>query len=412
MTLKQRHDCRLCHGEGLIPVLELTPTPPANAFVTEAERHHPQPCYPLTLMFCPTCHHLQLQEVLDAATLFRHYLYVSGTSPAFVRHFTRYADQLRGLAALEAGALVVEIGSNDGTMLRRFRQHGCRVVGVDPAIEIGREATASGIPTITAFFTRSVAAGIVEREGKARCIVANNVLAHVDDLDEILHGVRLLLADDGLFAFEVSWFADVIDHCLFDTIYHEHLDYHTVAPLRRFLRRHEMELVGALPQQSHGGSIRCLVRHRRSAGEIDASVAQAIARERSLGLDRPETIRAFGRHIDAAGARLQQLLAGLTQKGRRIIAYGAPAKATTLMYHFDIDSPTIEAIIDDNPRKQGRYSPGKHLPIVDASILEHDPPDCILILAWNFAEAIMEKLAAFRAGGGRILVPLPQPRLI
>lgn len=405
MTIRRRNDCRLCHSEALTPVLALTPTPPANAFVTDHRQE--QSCYPLTVNFCAECHHLQLREVLDPEVLFRHYLYVSGTSPHFVRHFARYADEICARLQLGSDDLVFEIGSNDGTLLRQFQRHDCRILGIDPAIEISRAASEAGVPTITGFFSAAKAEKIRDRHGQARAIVANNVLAHIDDLDDIIQGVRTLLTDDGLFAFEVSWFADVVEKTLFDTIYHEHLDYHTVAPLRRFFRRHRMELVAAIPQPTHGGSVRCLACHRHTNPTIEPSVEQAVARERALGLDRPETVRAFSERIDDTGEQLRQLLAKLTSEGKRIIAYGAPAKATTLMFHFDIGPPAIEAIIDDSPLKQGRYSPGKHLPIIDSAVLERDPPDYILILAWNFASAIMEKLTRFRAGGGKFIIPLP-----
>jgi len=233
---RTRESCRLCSSRALERVLSLTPTPPANAFVTAVERDRPQPVFPLDLHFCRDCGHVQLLTVVDPRVLFENYVYVSGTSPVFVRHFEAYADDVMRYFSLEHGALAVDIGSNDGTLLGFFQKAGLRILGIDPAKAIAEAATARGIPTIAGFFTPASAARIRAEHGPAAVITANNVFAHIDDLSGVTEGVRSLLSPDGVFVFEVSYLVDVIEKTLFDTIYHEHLCYHSVRPLIPFFR--------------------------------------------------------------------------------------------------------------------------------------------------------------------------------
>ena len=393
-------------------MLSLAPTPLANAFVTKEALAQPQPVYPLDVYFCEDCAHAQLLDVVDPAVLYRHYVYVSGTSPVFVRHFQDYAAHVTERFQIPAGGLVVEIGSNDGTLLRCFKERGMRVLGIDPAEEITRATIASGIDAVVGFFTPGLARGIRAAQGPAAVIAANNVIAHIDDLSGVMDGVRELLADDGVFVFEVSYLVDVIEKNLFDTIYHEHLDYHSVKPLIGFFRSHGLELIEARRVDSHGGSLRGVVQRAGGPRPVDASVADAVHQEQALGLDRADTLRAFAGHIDDVKRELTGLLRGLKQQGKRIAAFGAPAKATTLMYHFGIEPGLVDFIVDDSPLKQGLYSPGMHIPVVPSSELYAQKPDYVIILAWNFALPIIDRHAAFRGQGGRFIVPLPRVEVI
>ena len=403
----RRTTCRLCGGSHLSEVLKLEPTPPANAFVSIAQRDQLQPTFPLDIFFCEDCHHLQLLDVVDPAVLFENYVYVSGTSPVFVKHLEDYVAFVVNKYAPAVGSLVFDIGSNDGTLLKAFNKVGYRVLGVDPAHDIAAQASADGIETINGFFSSAMAGDIRCRHGAASVITANNVFAHIDDLDEVLDGVRDLLDDDGVFIFEVSYLVDVFEHTLFDTIYHEHLAYHGVGPLVPFMQAHNMELIGAVRVSSHGGSLRVVAQRAGGARAVSSSVSELVELEKKMGLDKAKTYRDFGNRIEVLKAELSSLLRRKKAEGRTIAAFGAPAKATTLMYHFCIGEDIIDFIVDDSPLKQGLYSPGMHIPVVPSRAIYDKKPDDIVILAWNFAVPIMEKHKAFKETGGTFIVPLP-----
>ena len=411
-SCRRRASCRLCGGVELTMVVSLTPTPPANAFVFPENRDKPQAVYPLDVFFCEACAHVQLLDVVDPARLFENYVYVSGTSPVFVRHFQDYARDIMGRIASPGGGLVVDIGSNDGTLLGFFKDAGMTVLGIDPATEIAEAATAAGIETISGFFSSALGRQIAAERGQASVITANNVIAHVDDIAGALEGIRALLAPDGVFVFEVSYLADVVEKTLFDTIYHEHLDYHSVKPLGRFLAAGGMELIEAVRTDSHGGSLRCTVQHAGRGREPGPSVKEMVKMEAKMGLDRARTFRRFADRIDKLGADLRSLLGRIRGGGGSIAGFGAPAKATTLMYHFGIGPETLDFIVDDSPLKQGLLSPGLHIPVLPTSALYERKPDYALILAWNFAPAIMVKNAAFREAGGRFIVPVPDIEVV
>jgi SAM-dependent methyltransferase len=403
-----RTTCRLCRASDLTKVLSLTPTPPANAFVAETELSAPQPAFPLDVWLCEGCGHLQLLDVVDPRILYAHYVYVSGTSPVFVRHFEQYAQFVRSRFSPAPGSFALDIGSNDGTLLRFFKDAGHRVLGVEPAEEISEASRRAGIPTLTGFFGEALADRIVSEHGQAAVVTANNVIAHIDDLAGVMRGVQRLLAPDGVFVFEVSYLVDVLEKTLFDTIYHEHLDYHSVEPLEPFFQSCGLQLIEALRVDSHGGSLRGVVQRAGGPRKVGASVGALIEAERAMGLRQAETFRTFGARIAKVGSELTALLARLKREGKRIAGFGAPAKATTLLYHLGITPQLVDFIVDDSPLKQGRYTPGMHIPVLPARALYDRGVDYAVILAWNFAEPIMKKHSAWRDGGGRFIVPLPK----
>lgn len=406
--LVRRDTCRLCSSRSLDKVLSLTSTPPANAYVRAENLGQPQQYFPLDLFFCQGCGHVQLLDIVNPETLFGEYLYVSGTSPSFVRHFGEYADDLTTRVKFKPDSMVVDIGSNDGTMLHFFQQRGIKVLGIDPARNLAQTATQRGIETLPMFFDSSLAREIRKDRGPATLITANNVFAHADDLHDLVSGVRELLSPDGLFSFEVSYLADVCEKTLFDTIYHEHLSYHTVGPLISFFHRHDLELIDTVRIGAHGGSLRGIVQHRGGPHVMDTSVTQLLKHERQLGVDKQETLIRFGNRIDAVRQELVSLVVALKSGGKSIAAYGAPAKATTLMHHFQLGREAVDFVVDDNPLKQGWFTPGHHIPILSPDIIYQRRPDYLLVLAWNFANSIMANHARYAADGGRFIVPLPQ----
>ena len=399
--------CRLCNSSELELVIQLTPTPPANAFVKSNRVEIEQSVFPLDIFFCKNCSHVQLLDVIDPKILFSEYVYVSGTTPLFVEHFRRYASDVVTQFTPKVGSLVVDIGSNDGTLLSFFKKAGMSVLGIDPARRIVEEANRNGIETLGGFFNQSLAEKILVSKGPASIITANNVFAHADDLEGIIQGVRSLLAPDGIFIFEVSYLADVIEKTLFDTIYHEHLSYHSVGPLQRFFAHNGMNMFGAYRVDTHGGSLRGICQLADGPYSDDGTVSELITLEQIHALHQVETFRNFARGIEVLKYELNTLLEQLKSDGKKIAGYGAPAKATTLMYHFNIGLDVVDFIVDDSPLKQGLYSPGRHIPIVSSYQIEKQPPNFLLVLAWNFAEAIISNNQNYQKKGGQFIIPLP-----
>lgn len=421
MDAHVRTTCRLCGSSDLRRVLSLPATPPANEYISLLELpllplmdDSPQQCFNLYWAMCRTCAHIQLPVVVDPERLFRNYKYVSGTSKVFVQHFEEYADTLVARYGLGPDALVVEIGSNDGTLLRALRGRMVSVLGVDPATEIAEKASDSGIPTLPVFFNATTACDIRRNVGPADIIVANNVFAHADDLAGMLFAVRGLLKRGGSFVFEVGYVADVIDGTLFDTIYHEHLSYHGIIPLVRFLDSLGFQVRDVESIPTHGGSIRVHCCDSEELIETPSSVLELIDRETLMGLvpgfdDIPDAIQKMEWRIEHTGVLLCADIRNAHKAGLRVAAFGAPAKATTLMYRFGLGADVIEYVIDDSPLKQGMYTPGKLVPIVPSSYLytSDTRPDVVVILAWNFADSIMATHKAFLDSGGTFIVPLP-----
>jgi SAM-dependent methyltransferase len=404
----RRDTCRLCNSRRLDEVLSLQPTPPANAFVSADKTSVEQPVFPLDLFLCQDCGHVQLLDVVDPRVLFENYVYVSGTSPVFVKHFEDYAADILARFQPPQGTLVVDIGSNDGTLLSFFQKAGHAVLGVDPARDIAREASERGIETRCDFFSPALGASLRHDRGPAHIITANNVFAHADDLRGIVEGIRTLLAPDGVFVFEVSYLVDVIEKTLFDTIYHEHVAYHSVKPLKAFFAANGMELISAERIDSHGGSLRGVAQRAGGPHPVQESVSHLMALEASLGLDQTTVLRQFGARIDLVKSKLTSLLQALKADGKSVAGFGAPAKATTLMYHFGIGPDVIDFIVDDSPLKQNLFAPGMHIPILPSQAIYDRKPDAVVILAWNFAAPIMNNHARYLENGGQFIVPLPE----
>ena len=390
-------------------IMSLGPTPLANAFLGADEVGKQQEHFPLDVHICKDCGHVQLLDVVDPEILFRNYVYVSSTSPVYVEHFRRYAQAMLGMTSMPPGSTIVEIGSNDGTLLRFFKNAGMHVLGIDPARAIAADATKKGIETLPEFFNLTLARKLRRQVGEVSLVVANNVFAHADDLHTIVDGVTHLLGPDGVFVFEVSYLLDVFEKTLFDTIYHEHLSYHSVKPLVGLFQRHSMELFDVIRVDSHGGSIRGITKRKGGRLPKQASVDELIVLEESLGLHDPDAYGKLFTNVQNLKVDLGNILRRLKAEGKKIVGYGAPAKATTLMFHFGLGRDVLDYIIDDSPLKQGLYSPGHHIPIVPSSYLYDDShkPDYVLILAWNFANPIISKHKDFLDLGGHFIIPLP-----
>lgn len=407
-----RETCRLCDSTRLELVLPILPSPIGDAFVGQAQLTEKQNVYPLDTYLCLACGHLQNLDIVDPEILFRNYTYRTSISLGLVEHFRHYADTIVEELPLKSGSLVVEIGSNDGTLLKAFKTHSMRVVGVDPARAIAAAAAADGVPTLPEFFGPTVATDIKAANGPASLICANNVFAHADNLAELVRGVTTLLAPDGVFVFEVSYVLDMIDNMVFDTIYHEHVSHHALTPLEQFLRRFDLTLFDVGRSRSKGGSIRGFAQRLSSGRRAKTErILATMAEEQRRRIAEPPLYRAFFRAIEQRKEQTLSFLDGALAKGEKIAAYGASTTTTTLLYHFELGS-RIEFILDDNPVKQNTFSPGQHIPVLPSSEIYARRPDIVVVLAWIQADPIIRRHRQFIEQGGRFLIPLPNLEIV
>ncbi|HEX6309668.1 MAG TPA: class I SAM-dependent methyltransferase [Longimicrobiales bacterium] len=407
-----RTACRACGRPGLEPFLDLGMQPLANAFPRSPAEFADEARFPLAVYFCDECSLVQLADVIDPEVLFRDYIYVTGTSTTIAAHNVAYARTVADLLNLDGAALVIEVASNDGSLLRRFAERGVRTLGVEPASNIAALARASGVETVNEFFNLETARSLRERYGPAKAVIGNNVLAHVDDTRDFLAGFGALLDDGGLAIVEVPYVRDLVDRLEYDTVYHEHLCYFSVTALARVCDEVGLRIVRVDHVPVHGGSIRVYA-ERSSHGAAHApEVRSMMERERSDGLADIRAYRDLASAVARTRSELLDLLRRLRESGSTIAAYGAPAKGNTLLNYCGIGTDLVDYTVDRNALKVGRYTPGMHLPVLPVETLLERRPDYVLILAWNFADEIMEQQRAYREGGGRFILPIPQPRVV
>lgn len=410
MTISEAR-CRSCGNSGLEQVLSLGKTPLANALLTRAQLSLPEPVFPLELAFCPGCSLVQILETVPPETMFMSYPYFSSFSDTAVRNAQSIAERLIAERKLDATRLAVEIASNDGYLLQFYRRAGVPVMGIEPASNIAQVAERErGIPTVREFFDVKLARRLRNEGRRADVIHANNVLAHVPALNAVVEGIRILLKDDGVAVIEVPYVREMIERCEFDTIYHEHLCYFSVTALQRLFERHGLTLQNVERLPIHGGSLRLFAVPDGSA-EPSAAVAALIAEERASGIDQLSFYHDFARRVERLRSALRKQLDELKQGGKRMAAYGAAAKGSTLLNYCGIGGETLDFVVDRSTYKQGLYMPGVHLPIYPTSRLLDSQPDNVLLLTWNFADEIMEQQSEYRRRGGHFIIPIPEPRV-
>lgn len=404
--------CRSCEQGDLRPILSLGRTPLANALLTAEQLREPEATFPLDLVFCPACALVQITETVPPEVLFREYAYLSSFSDTVVQNAEGIVRRLIGLEGLGSESLAVEIASNDGYLLQHYHHKGIPVLGIEPAANIARVARDErGIPTVCEFFGAELAAELVAGGRAADVVHGNNVLAHVADLNGVVRGIATVLKPRGVAVIEVPYVKDLIDHCEFDTIYHEHLCYFSLTALDRLFRRHRLVIRDVERIPIHGGTLRIFASRAEWAIPGEA-VKSLLAEEAAWGVDREEFYRGFGAKVERLRASLLELLGGLKAQGRRIAAYGASAKGSTLLNFFGIGADTLEFVVDRSTVKQGRYTPGTHLPILAPERLLELRPDYLLLLTWNFADEILAQQQAFRDQGGRFIIPIPECRVV
>lgn len=401
--------CRVCGNTDLVKYLDLGMLPLANNLASSAADAIAMERFPMQVMFCQECSLSQLSVVIDPGELFSHYTYRSSINKGYVRHCREMAREVTKLLQIRPDDLVVDIAGNDGALLAEFRDElGVRVLNVDPAANISTIAEARGISTINKFWSMEVAEEILDQSGRPKLITATNVFAHVDDIRGFLAAARQCLHEKGALMLEFPYAMDMLENRQFDTIYFEHLSYVLIGPVTRLAAMEGMQVFDVQKQAIHGGTVRVFL-SIEAAHEIRPSVAEFIGREEEGGFRELATYRQWSFDIDALIDDLGRQLRILKAQGEKIAAFAASAKGNTLLNACRIDTGTMDYIVDDTPEKIGRYSPGTGIPIVDRTVLAEEPPDYLVILAWNFAREIIETTADF---AGKYIIPIPAFKVV
>ena len=408
--LQVRSDCRLCGSRRLENILKLPACPPVDNFRYANEQNRALPAFPMDLYMCNDCGHAQLIDVVNPKILFGNYIYTSASSPDLNSHFSKYFIEVNNRFPATDGRLVIDIGSNDGLLLSKFRENGWRVQGVDPAATIAGLAIAAGVPTLVSFLNEDAVAQLLSSCGPADLVTANNVFSHADDLHGFAVCVRNLLKPQGIFVFEVSYLLDLVEGKVFDYIYHEHLAHHSVDPLRRFFDSVGMRLFDVERVQTKGGSVRGFACLRDAPWETSEVIEEFVAVEHRAGLYSKHTYERMGQFITELGVKTRDTVTTLAGSGP-VAGYGASATGTVITHCLGL-ADRLSFVIDDNPARQGRLCPGNGCPVLPRQCLTDKNPAITFLAAWRFADLIISRNADYLNRGGAFLVPLPEFRVV
>ncbi|MBL9171719.1 MAG: methyltransferase domain-containing protein [Verrucomicrobiales bacterium] len=403
--------CRSCGHATLQPVLDLGLQPLANNLLLPEHLGQAEPRFPLRLLVCPRCWLVQIGELVPPVKLFSEYLYFSSFSDAMLRHARIACERYRVEQGLGAHSRVVEIASNDGYLLRNFVQAGIPCLGIEPAANVAQAAVAQGVPTRVEFFGEKSATTLVEEGLAADLILGNNVFAHAPFINDFVSGLKRLLKPDGQVILEFPYALDFLENREFDTIYHEHVFYFSLIPLLPLLDRHGLEIFHVERLPIHGGSLRLFAGHR-GVRPVKPSVADRLQDETSRGLASARPYEQFAHRVQELKEEVVAELRRLKREGKRLAAYGASAKGSTLLNYFGIGAEELDYVVDRSTYKQGRLTPGTHLPILPTEQLLVRKPDYTLLLTWNFADEILAQQSAYRSAGGKFLIPVPELRTV
>lgn len=407
-----RENCRGCNGTQLKKFLELGPQPLANSFLKSPEDFSNELFFPLDVYFCEHCSLVQIMDVIDPEVLFRNYIYVTGTSDTIAKHNIGYASTVVDYLNIGSSELVVEVASNDGSLLKCFQQEKVKTLGIEPALNIAEMARSEGVETVAEFFNYETATKVREQYGAAKAVIGNNVFAHVDGTQDFLRGAKHLLDEKGLVIVEVPYLGEFMDRLEYDTVYHEHICYFSITALLHLCDEVGLSMVRVDHVPVHGGSIRMYAGSKTDyPAHAEAVLAEAKEEERQ-GLTTFPRYEKFAADVEANREALLALLKQLKAEGKSVAAYAAPAKGNTLLNYCQIDTDLVPYTVDKSPLKVGLYTPGMHLPVLPVETLLEKQPDYVLILAWNFADEIMHQQQEYKARGGHFIIPLPTPKVI
>lgn len=388
--------------------------PIPNGFLTKEALKFKEEKFELSCFFCQECGLIQLTKVVSPTLMFKNYVYIPSMAKVMMNNFSNLSHQIYTKLKLNSRSLVIDVGSNDGSLLAFFKSYGVRVLGIDPAKNLAKLATLKGIQTENKLFNLKTAKFVKDKYGSADVITATNAIAHIDDLHQVLEGVSHLLSEKGVFATEFPYLLDLIKKNEFDTIYHEHLSYFSLKPWVRLIEDYGFEIVDVQRLLIHGGSIRLFHkrRHLKSGKHINKTVKYLINLEERNNIYSKESLQSFAGNVKQLKIDLLNLLASLKKEGKRIVGYGAAAKGNVLTNYFGLGTETIDYIVDSTPYKQGLFTPGKHIQVVSEKRLLEDKPDYAVIFAWNFADEIIRKEKDFRNNGGKFIIPIPNVRIV
>ncbi|MEV4926512.1 class I SAM-dependent methyltransferase [Streptomyces roseoverticillatus] len=420
--------CRLCGSAALASVVDLGATPPCESFLAADQLDRPEPAYPLHLRVCTDCWLAQIPPLITPEETFSEYAYFSSFSTSWVEHarmFVADAVQRLGLGPEEKAAFVVEVASNDGYLLKHMVDRGIRCLGIEPSVNVGAAARDAGVPTLTEFLDPATGSAVRAEHGPADLVVANNVYAHIPDVVGFTQGLRALVADDGWVSIEVQHLLTLIEKNQYDTIYHEHFQYYTVASAARALASGGLALVDVELLPTHGGSIRLWARPTEVAGEPSIGVSPAraeprawgrvadvLAREKAAGLQELSGYTEFSARVAKVRRDLLKFLIEAAERGETVVGYGAPGKGNTLLNHCGIRPDLLAYTVDRNPYKHGRFTPGTRIPILPPEQIAADRPDYVLVLPWNLRAELVEQLSFVHDWGGRLVFPIPELSIV
>ncbi len=402
----RRKTCRLCESDKVVLGSQFVPTPPGDIFASYDKLGQKEEAFPLDIYLCPNCGLIQILDVVDPAVLYGTYIYRTQTSLGLPEYFRKYAEEVLAFVAPQAGGLVIDIGCNDGTLLRYYKEKGFKVLGVDPA-PIAQQVNASGIEVLQRFFNTELGKEIRSKYGTPSLVTANNVVANIDDLKDFFTGVRELIGQEGCFVFETGYGLDLVDKKLLDVVHHEHLSYFTVGSLQKSLGLYGLELIHVQHTISKGGCIRFYIQGKNGKRKVESSVSQMIEMETRKGIEKIKSFEPFNAFIHEIRERLEKELSARRARGATVVGYGASVGTTTLEHLFGL-SDKIAYVVDDNPDRFGLYTPGHHIPVHPSPLLYDRRPQLVVVFAWRYIKSILDRHQAFVAQGGKFLVFLPE----
>lgn len=406
--------CRICGSRDLTDVIDLGKQPIPNGFLKKDALNKKEPKYPLSVCFCNNCSLMQLKYLVNPQIMFKNYLYIPSASKTRVEYFKKMAEEVIDVGKLKENSLVIDVGSNDGSLLICFKNLGMNILGIDPAENLVKVANLNGVETVLGYFDSKLAKKVAKEYGKAKAITATNVIAHIPNLHEVIKGGEVLLEGEGIFVMHFPYSLDLLKHNLFDTIYHEHLSYFSIKSLLYLAKDSGLEIFDIHKSDLDGGSLRVFWK-KRSNKKIKVKkdvIKRLILEEKRYGLHEIKAYKEFAKRVESLKKDTVLKLKKLKKEKRNIVGYGAAAKANVLLNYFNIENKIIDYIVDSTPYKQGLYTPGSHIPIYAEDKIYETNPDYVLIFAWNFSKEIMEKNKEYKKRGGKFIFVEPTVEIV